>query len=82
MTIGMTQSIQGMQRAETQFNQAAQNIADWPSSSPSSSAPQGDTVDLSAQAVALLQSKNSFEANTAALKVGDEMTQSLLKSIE
>jgi flagellar hook protein FlgE len=82
MTIGMTESLQGIQRAETQFNQAAQNIANWPSSSPSStSAPQGDTVDLSAQAVALLQSKNSFEANTAALKVGDEMTQSLLKSI-
>jgi Flagellar basal body rod FlgEFG protein C-terminal len=79
MTIGMTYSLQGMQRAETQFNQAAQNIAQGPSSS---LAPQGDTVDLSTQAVALIQSKNSFEANTAALKVGDEMTQSLLKSIE
>lgn len=77
MTIGMTTSLQGMQKAEAQFNQAAQNIAQ----SASSPTPQGDTVDLSAQAVALIQSKNSFEANTAALKVGDQMTQALLKSL-
>jgi len=77
MTIGMTTSLQGMQRAETQLNQVAQNIAQGPSSSTL----QGDTVDLSTQAVALIQAKNSFEANTAALKVGDEMTQTLLKSI-
>jgi flagellar hook protein FlgE len=77
MTIGMTSSLQGMQRAETQLNQVAQNIAQ----SPSSSTPQGDTVDLSAQAVALIQAKNSFEANTAAFKVGDEMTQTLLKVV-
>ena len=81
MTIGMTSSLQGMQRALNQFNQAAENIAQWPSSPSTTSAPQGDTVDLSAQAVALIQSKNSFEANTTALKVADEMTQSLLKSI-
>jgi flagellar basal body rod protein FlgG len=66
-----------MQRAETQLNQVAQNIAQGPNLSPT----QGDTVDLSAQAVALLQASNSFEANTAALKVGDQMTQTLLKSI-
>jgi len=82
MTIGMTQSLQGMQQAENQFNQAANNIANWPSSSSSSSSSTPlDTVDLSAQAVALIQSKNSFEANTAALKVSDEMTQSLLNAI-
>ena len=74
MTIGMTQSLQGMEKAVVQFNQAAQKIAQGPS-------PQGDTVDLSAQAVALIQAKNSFEANTAALKVGDEMTQSVLKAL-
>jgi flagellar basal body rod protein FlgG len=77
MTIGAIQSLQGIQRAETQFNQVAQKIAQ----SPFSSGPQGDTVDLSAQAVALIQAKNSFEANTAALKVSDELTQVLLKSI-
>lgn len=80
MTIGMTSSLQGIQRAEAQFNQAAQNIAQGPASS-STSTPQGDTVDLSAQAVALIQAKNSFEANTAALKVGNDMTQSLFKLV-
>lgn len=79
MTIGSVSSLQGMQNAEDQFNQAAQNIAQWPSS-PTSPTPQ-DTVDLSQQAVALIQSKNSFEANTAAFKVGDEMTQTLLNVI-
>lgn len=79
MSIGSIASLQGMQNAENQFNQAAQNIAEWPSS-PTSPTPQ-DTVDLSQQAIALIQSKNSFEANTAAFKVGDEMTQSLLNVI-
>jgi flagellar hook protein FlgE len=78
MTIGMTSSLQGMQRAETQLNQVAQSIAQGPSSS---AGPEGDIVDLSAQAVALIQAKNSFEANTMALKVSDEMTQTLFKSI-
>ncbi len=78
MTIGMTSSLQGMQRAETQLNQVAQSIAQGPSSS---AGPEGDIVDLSAQAVALIQAKNSFEANTVALKVSDEMTQTLFKSI-
>lgn len=78
MTIGTIQSVQGMQRAETQFNQAAENIAQYPSSS---STPEGDTVDLSAQAVALIEAKNSFEANTQAFKAGDEMTQALLNVI-
>ena len=40
MTIGMTSSLQGMQRAESQLNQAAQNIAQWPSTS---AGPEGDT---------------------------------------
>ena len=77
MTIGSTQALQGMQRAETQLNQVAQSIAQGSSLSQT---PQ-DTVDLSAQAVALIQAKNSFEANTEAFKVGDEMTQSVLNVI-
>lgn len=77
MTIGMIQSLQGMQNAETQFNQAAANIAQWPGSNTQ----PVDQVSLSDQAVALIQSKNSFEANVQAFKVGDEMTQTLLKSI-
>jgi len=75
MTIGQTQAVQGLQRSEAQFDQIATNIARAPFS------PQGDQVDLSTQAVALLQSKNSFEANIKALKVNDEMQQTLLNMI-
>jgi flagellar basal body rod protein FlgC len=71
MTIGMTQSAQGLQTSEAQFNQVARNIA----------APQDDHVDLSTQAVALIQAKNSFEANIKALQVDDQMTQTLLKIV-
>ena len=71
MTIGMIQSATGMQRAEGQLNQAAQAIA----------TPQGDSVDLSAQAVALIQAKNNFEANLKTLQIGDEMTKTLLKAV-
>jgi flagellar hook protein FlgE len=79
MTIGMTSSLQGMERAETQLNQVAQSVAQGPFLS--SAGPEGDMVNLSAQAVAMIEAKNSFEANTAALKVGDEMTQTLLKVV-
>lgn len=79
MTIGMTQSVQGMQSSLAQFNQVAANIAQGPSSG--TGAQQEDTVDLSAQAVALIQAKNSFEANTKAFKTGDEMTQYLFNAI-
>jgi flagellar hook protein FlgE len=75
VTIGMTQSLQGLQNSQAQFDQTAANIARAPFS------PQGDQVDLSTQAVALLQSKNSFEANIKALKVDDQMTQTLLKIV-
>ena len=75
MTIGSISSLQGMQNAVNQFNQAAQNIAQDPLN------PPGDQVSLSDQAVALLQAKNNFEANTAAFKVGEEMTQTLLNVI-
>ena len=71
MTIGMIQSATGLERAEGQLNQAAQAIA----------TPQGDSVDLSAQAVALIQAKNNFEANLKTLQIGDEMTKTLLKVV-
>jgi flagellar hook protein FlgE len=71
MTIGMLQSTTGIQRAEGQLNRVAQAIA----------TPRADSVDLSAQAVALIQARNNFEANLKALQAGDEMTKTLLKSI-
>jgi flagellar hook protein FlgE len=36
---------------------------------------------LSAAAVALMQSRNSFEANTKLIKVADQMDQALLDMI-
>ena len=72
MTIGMIQSATGLALAEGQLNQAAQAIE----------TPQGDSVDLSAQAVALIQAKNNFEANLKTLQIGDEMTKTLLKAVE
>jgi len=71
VTIGMIQSAQGLQASEAQFDRVAQDIA----------AQQSDHVDLSTQAVALLQAKNSFEANLKALEAGDEMTKTLLATL-
>jgi hypothetical protein len=66
-----------MSRAEAQLNKAASDIARAPVVSPTG----GDIVDLSASMVALLQSRNSFEANTKVFKVADEMQKSLLNAI-
>jgi flagellar hook-associated protein FlgK len=67
----MVQAAQGLQASEAQFDRVAQDIA----------APQGDLVSLSSQAVALIQAKNSFEANLKALEAGDQMTQTLLATL-
>jgi len=73
----MSSALEGMSRAETQLNQAAGNIARATTVSP----PGSDSVDLSTSKVALLQSRNSFDANTKVLKVADEMQKSLLNVI-
>jgi len=77
MTIGQTQAVQGLQKSEAQFNQAASKIAQ----SPFSSSAPADVADLSTQAIALLQSKNSFEANIQVLKVDNQMSQTLLNVV-
>jgi len=79
--IGMTQALQGLARSEAQFNGAAQKIAQWPVSQPQPGTGQGDQVDLSAEAVALIQSRNSFDANTKVIKAADDMDRSLLNAI-
>jgi hypothetical protein len=66
-----------MSRAETQFKRAAGDIARAPVVSPSG----GDVVDLSASAVALMESKNSFEANSKVFQVADQMSKDLLNVI-
>ena len=72
--VGLTHALEGMARSEAQFNGVADKIARLPLSQFG----QGDQVDLSAEAVALLQAKNSFEANTKVVKVADQMEQTLL----
>jgi hypothetical protein len=48
--------------------------------SPFSSAPQ-DNISLSDAAMALLQAKNSYEADLGAIKVADEIQKSTLRLI-
>jgi flagellar basal body rod protein FlgG len=71
VTIGMVQAAQGLQASDAQFDLVAQNIAASPA----------DQVSLSTQAVALLQAKNSFEANLKALEAQDQMTKTLLATL-
>ncbi len=74
--IGFAASLDGLAKAEAQFNQAAQQVARV-----QVAATGQDTVDLSAAAVALIESRNNFDANTKAIKVGAEMEQYLLRAI-
>ena len=78
----ISNALQGLASAESQFNTAASKIAEWglPQAG-SNGVPQGDTIDLSAEAVAVLQARNNFEANTKMIKVADQMDQTLLNVI-
>jgi flagellar hook protein FlgE len=69
--VGLSTALEGLSRSEAQFNQAATSIARAP-------VVGQDTVDLSAAAVALLQARNNFEANTKLIKTADQMQQTLL----
>jgi hypothetical protein len=67
--------IQGLARAEASFDSAAEKINK--SFVVDSQNPQ-DQVSLSDGMVALLNSKNDYEANLQSLKTGNEMTKRLL----
>jgi flagellar hook-associated protein FlgK len=67
----MVQAAQGLQASDAQFDRVAQEIAASP----------GDQVSLSTQAVALIQAKDSFEANLKALEAQDQMTKTLLATL-
>ena len=74
---GLISPLTGLQNSLAQFDQAASAISR--ATLPAANSP--DVVDLSAAAVALLQSKNSFEANTKVIKAADQMDQALLNMI-
>ncbi len=71
-------ALQGMNRAVGMLDKAATNIARAPLDVQS---PQGDTVELSQEMIALLVARQSFEANVKAAQTGDQMTQSLLDEL-
>ncbi len=80
----INQALQGLASAQSQFNTAAGQIAQWPQSQSLTApvnTPATDTVSLSTAAVNMLQAQNSFEANTKMIKVADQMDQALLNSI-
>ncbi|HUJ23298.1 MAG TPA: hypothetical protein VLX58_17315 [Bryobacteraceae bacterium] len=64
--------LQGLQRAQTSFDQAADRIAR------SSLAEPEDQLSLSDNMVALMNSSNDYEANLKSLEVSNQMTKKLL----
>ncbi|MBI3682972.1 MAG: hypothetical protein HY235_21580 [Acidobacteria bacterium] len=67
--------LEGLHRAETSIEQAASRIALVPLFV---SDGMHDTVDLSAEAVALLLAKNSYEANLKLIEAGAELENAVL----
>jgi len=72
-------ALQGLDQAQTALETAAAKIASVGTLSPDT--PSVDSVDLSAEMVALLSAKNAFSVNIATLKVADEVQESLIDLI-
>jgi flagellar basal body rod protein FlgG len=72
-------SLQGMQNAEAQLQAAAGKIAQLPGVL--QDPPKADTVDLSAEMVAMLSARDNFMANVEAAKTGDELQRALLNLV-
>ena len=64
-------ALEGLQQADAQLEKAASRIASAAALSPDSS--NVDSVDLSAEMVALLAAKDQFSVNAATLKVASEV---------
>jgi hypothetical protein len=67
----------GLQQAEDQLNRTASVLA----RSPFLTGGGKDEVSLSDQAVSLLETKSSFDANLDSVKVADEMQKSTLSMV-
>ncbi len=65
----------GMSAAEGSLDRAATRIANVAGNT------GGDSVDLSAEVVALIEARNNFAANVKAAQAEDQTTQSLLKIV-
>ena len=74
--------LQGMQNAQAQFDKAASRIAQLPNGVDAGAAGAGgDTIDLSAEIVAMMSARDNFMANVEAAKTGDSMQRTLLNMI-
>ena len=69
--IDFSTPLSGMLRAETAVNQIATRMAQ----------PANDTVDLSAEMVAMMAAKNSFAVDAKLAQTEDQMTQSALRML-
>jgi flagellar basal body rod protein FlgC len=72
--VDMSFPLSGMTRAESRLEVTASRIA----RAPLTAASPEDTVDLSAEMIALLASRNDFEANVKVAQRFDEVNRSLL----
>ena len=68
-------SLEGMRRAEAAVDRSATRIARLPVSL---TGEPRDIVDLSAEAVALIEARNAFSANVKAAQTGQELDRSIL----
>ena len=75
-----TTAVNAIQQAEAQVEDVARRLARPPLTTPTTGAAQTprDTVELSAEAVALLISRNAVEANVDVIKTENGVSQSLL----
>jgi flagellar hook protein FlgE len=64
-------ALQGLEQANIQLENAATNLASAAALSPDGS--NVDTVDISAEMVALLSARNQFSVAAATMKVADEV---------
>ena len=69
-------ALQGLQQADAQLETAAARIASSGTSSPDGA--NLDSVDLSAEMVALISAKDQFSANLSTLKTSDEIQKNLI----
>jgi len=70
--IDFSAPLAGMDAAAASLNRTAAKIANIGGS------PAGDSVDLSADAVAMIEAKNDFAANVQVVHTADQMTRALL----
>jgi len=72
--VSLDTPLQGLNRAQESFDQAASKVAQ----PIEPSQPQQDTVSLSDAMVSMLQAANDYQANLKSLEVGNQMQKSLL----